>query len=324
MITTYLTQSSGQITCGKEDQISQWQHNQTGHLWIDIEHGRQNSSETEALLRELGCHPLAIQDVLRQRHPPKIEAFEEQLFILYRGISRIIDDLVFEHQQIGFFISKRCLITVHAQPSLGIEKVVSSPALKEILSSPMALALRIMHTSAGLYLDSVLSFEADLITKEDQIHEGLGEGALTELASYKAQLTRIKRVFNYHLSLSQALKGDRFKQLPFDLNECEHLINDVDDRFERLHSLSQLFYDICSDMIDSYITITSHQMNNTMRVLTVITAVFVPLSFLAGIYGMNFEHMPELHFRYAYYVLIAAMVLIAFSLIGLFKRKKWF
>ncbi|MBU3070584.1 magnesium transporter CorA family protein [Aestuariicella sp. G3-2] len=324
MIKTYLTSKDNTIVEGDENQIALWRNSSDSKIWVDIHHHDDNFSDIEAFLTELNCHPLTIQDTFRKRHPPKIEYFEDHIFVLYRGISQVLDDLVFDHQTMGFFISERCLITVHPQASMGINKVIKSNDLRFLHTSPMALALKIMHTSAGIYLEHVLEFENDISNKEDQIRDGFGEKALTELALYKSRLIKIKRVFNYHVSVSQQLKNYEGNPIPFSVEESKHLIVDVDDRFERLHSLTQMHYDICSDLIDSYISITSHQLNNTMRVLTVITAVFVPLSFLAGIYGMNFEHMPELHYKYAYFVLIGAMLLISTGLITFFKRKQWF
>ena len=84
-----------------------------------------------------------------------------------------------------------------------------------------------------------------------------------------------------------------------------------------------MYYDICGDLIEGYISITSHQLNKTMQILTVITAIFIPLGLLAGLYGMNFEYMPELSWRYSYFVLLGAMFLIASSLLILFKKIKW-
>jgi len=82
-------------------------------------------------------------------------------------------------------------------------------------------------------------------------------------------------------------------------------------------------YEICGDLIEGYISISSHQLNVTMRVLTVISSVFIPLTFLAGIYGMNFAHMPELGVRSAYFILLSVMVAMALGLLVLFKRKGW-
>ena len=325
MITTYLKKSnSSTIETGAIAQIDQVKDHSSSLIWVDIQTDDESIEEIESLLLSLNCHPLAIKDALRKRHPPKIETFDEQIFILYRGISEIKDSLLFEHQQIAFFISDRHLITLHPKASLGIKSAASSEELSDVFTTPLTLALKIMHTSAGIYLDHVLSFENELTEWEEKLYDGPGEESLANLATSKARLIKIKRVFSYHESIASELKNADSWPLSLNLGEHKHFIIDLYDRFERLHSLAKMHYDICTDMIDGYISITSHQLNMTMRVLTVITAIFVPLSFLAGVYGMNFEHMPELHYEHSYYVLIGVMLATAALLIMLFKRKNWF
>jgi magnesium transporter len=84
-----------------------------------------------------------------------------------------------------------------------------------------------------------------------------------------------------------------------------------------------MYYETCGDLIDGYISISSHQLNHTMRILTVITAIFIPLGFMAGLYGMNFDHMPELHWKYSYFALLSVMGITVIGLILLFRHKKW-
>jgi magnesium transporter len=84
-----------------------------------------------------------------------------------------------------------------------------------------------------------------------------------------------------------------------------------------------MYYEICGDLVEGYISISSHELNTTMKILTIITAIFVPLSFLAGLYGMNFENMPELRLRYGYFFALAAMASTAGLLVYVFKRKNW-
>ena len=84
-----------------------------------------------------------------------------------------------------------------------------------------------------------------------------------------------------------------------------------------------MYYEICGDLVEGYISLSSHNLNNTMKILTIISAIFVPLTFLAGIYGMNFEYIPELGWRYAYFVLLAVMGSIAIALFILFRRIRW-
>lgn len=291
--------------------------------WLDIEFDPNDIGDIKAILSHWGCHQLAISDALRHRHPPKFEQFSEQFFLLYRGIHEAVGPLDFDHQQIGFFIAADHLITLHPKTVISIEHYKNSPKLNQLLQTPAALALSIIHTSAGLYLENILTFEDDLSDAEDKLYSGSGENTLTQLASYKAKLIKLKRVFNYHQALCSEIRSlNDNNELVVPINP--HLINDLYERLERLHSLSQMHYDICADMIDSYISITSHQLNTSMRILTVVTAIFVPLGFLAGVYGMNFDHIPELHMPQGYFILLGVMATIATTSLYLFKKKGWF
>jgi magnesium transporter len=106
-------------------------------------------------------------------------------------------------------------------------------------------------------------------------------------------------------------------------DDLTHSINDVYEHQERVSSLTQLYYELASDLIDGYISLASHRLNQIMKVLTIITAIFVPITFIAGIYGMNFEYMPELHSKSGYFIAIGVMATIVVTLMIIFKRNKW-
>ena len=105
--------------------------------------------------------------------------------------------------------------------------------------------------------------------------------------------------------------------------ERVHEIRDVFEHQERANSLATLYYEVASDLIDGYISLASHRLNNIMKVLTIVTVIFVPLSFLAGIYGMNFEYMPELKSHSGYFMLLGVMSTIVATLLFVFRRKRW-
>lgn len=84
-----------------------------------------------------------------------------------------------------------------------------------------------------------------------------------------------------------------------------------------------MYYELCSDLIEGHISLSSHHLNETMKILTIISAIFVPMTFMAGIYGMNFEHMPELGWRYAYFSLLGVMAVMAVSMLIVFRKIKW-
>ncbi|MCR8922948.1 magnesium transporter CorA family protein [Dasania sp. GY-MA-18] len=324
MINTYLYHSDNKVSTGHQEQIAMWQQDAHKKIWIDIQYDDHNIEQYSELLASLDCHHLAITDTFRKRHPPKVELFDDHIFLLYKGIHAIENNLKYVHQQIAFFISERLLITVHPQVSLGINAVLAAEKSKATFSPPIIIALDIIHKSAGIYLERTLDFENEISAIEDELRSESSESALLQLASYKAELIKLKRIFNYHNAIFAQLKTYDDEELPIDSISHAHKINDVAERLERLHSLSQMHYDICGDMIDSYISITSHQLNITMRILTVVTAIFVPLTFLAGIYGMNFEYIPELKYKFAYPALMITMFFMAITLTIIFKKKKWF
>jgi magnesium transporter len=287
---------------GSRELISQWQENNDTTLWIDLDN--VDLEEEKKILTEFKCHPLAINDVLRERHPPKIELFKDYIFMLYRGIVANDDSLKFNHLQISMFIGKRVLITRHPQSSLAINELFCEIGEK--------------------YLKEMFSFEAELERIEDDFQLSGNDQMMKQITSYRSQLVKIRRTFNYHVNMGETLKAyvdDEDTDLITDKET--HTVNDLRERLDRLLSLSQMYYDICGDLINGYMSVTSHQLNATMRVLTVITALFVPLTFLAGIYGMNFEYIPELKADNGYFILLGVMAVVSVVLLIVFKRKRW-
>jgi magnesium transporter len=307
---------------GSSELINQWQENDDTTLWIDLDN--VELEEEKRILMQFNCHPLAINDALRERHPPKIELFKDYIFMLYRGIIANDDSLRFGHLQISMFIGKRVLITRHPQSSLAINELFTESSEKYLKRSPVHLALRLFHSSCGYYLKEMFSFEAELEKIEDDFQLSGNDKMMKQITSYRSQLVKIRRTFNYHVNMGERLKAyvdDEDTDLITDKEI--HTVNDLRERLDRLLSLSQMYYDICGDLINGYMSVTSHQLNATMRVLTVITALFVPLTFLAGIYGMNFEYIPELKAANGYFILLGVMAVVSVALLMVFKKKRW-
>lgn len=321
MIRAILVEGDGTATHGDVSLVERWRKSTDSYLWLDLQ-GEPQARERE-LLEAFDCHPLAIDDAHRDRHPPKIEEFEGHTLIIYRGIGSFDAELNFVPQRVAFFVGERFLLSLHPDKALSLDRLYGAEGERLLRRSPEHVALRAMYLSAGFYLDSLLQFENQLSDLEDGLVEGGDDALMRLLIGYRSRLVKMRRVFNYHVGITQELTAYDYAHLPRDVDETLHAINDVHERFERLHSLTQMYYDICGDLIDGYISLSSHQLNITMRLLTVITAIFVPLTFLAGIYGMNFAHMPELGYRYGYFVLLGVMLAIAVGLIWLFRRIRW-
>lgn len=322
MINCMLISPTSSVKIGSEELVSEWQKDESTVLWIDL--NNVDKAQEKAMLTQFGCHSLAISDAQRERHPPKVELFDRYIFLLYRGFVAKEDNLTFEHVQISMFIGHRVLITCHPKSSIAINSLFNESCEKYLKRSPIHLALKIFHSSCGNYLQQLFSFEENLEKIEDEFQISGNDKMMREITAYRSQLIKIKRTFNYHVTigntLSMYLEDDDTSLIT---TKEVHTVNDLRERLDRLLSLSQMYYDICGDLINGYMSVTSHQLNSTMRVLTVITALFVPLTFLAGIYGMNFEHIPELKSQNGYFILLGVMSVISVGLIALFKRKRW-
>jgi magnesium transporter len=319
MIRSTLLLPNGTLIQDNVSLAAQWRDTPGSVFWIDL--CNEEPKAEQQLLEDLGCHPLAVQDAQRIGHPPKIEPFENSIFILYRGLATIAPGLILEQIPIALFFGNDLLITRHKGTSVSIAEWWQKPALADYLKTPFLLATKIIHTSFARYLEAVLDFEHKLGEKEEAMQDSANDEDLRELTAYKARLRKLRRVFNYHERLAAGLlslcKEDESK------NAFIHEAQDLHDRADRLASLAFMYYEICGDLIEGYLSITSHQLNRTMQILTVVTTIFVPLGFLAGIYGMNFDNMPELRAEYGYYYLLSAMGIVVTGALILFKLKRW-
>lgn len=305
---------------GGAELLDAWRNSVDQLVWIDIESVANDNDEE--LLREFGIHPLAIQDALRPRHPPKIERFDDFLFILFRGLDADTDGLDFGVIQLSLFIGERFLISRHIGKSISANwlfaQLKSEPRL--MAEGTGALAIRLSNRLARRYVEILLGLEPRLDEIEDEMFQRPDDSLLSELTKYKSRLRNINRIAKYHEQIVARLQrtGD-----PLFPEFLQHEIVDLYEQVERTQSLANLYYQIATDLTDGYLGMSSHQLNRVMQILTIITVIFVPLTFLAGIYGMNFENMPELATQSGYFAVIAVMFVIVVIQLYYFRKKRW-
>lgn len=291
----------------------------SAHYWVDIQ--GDNRDDYNHILEQHNIHPLAAQDAHRPRHPPKLEFFDDHFFVVLRGVAALRDDLDLDYLQVSYFVGKQYLITYHQRHSLSIDQSWDNPAVTSLLANGgEAVFFSITNTMGLNYIQMMLDFEERLSEYDDDLESIMNDDALQELINFRTRLRKLLRVQSYHETVFDELYGWTEHNASA---EMHHLCNDSYDKFERLHSMSQLYYDVAGDLVDGHYSLAAHKLNDTMRVLTVLTAIFVPLGFLAGLYGMNFDNMPELHNPNGYYILLSVMITIVVVLLAIFKRKRW-
>jgi len=321
MIKTVLfNPDDGTTQFGGIEQIAIWEQQANSRIWLDID--AEEFTVEEKLLLQFGIHRLAIQDATRLRHPPKIETFDDHVFILLRGLDAKTTGVEFGVIQLSLFVSDRFLITRHNKPSLSAEwlynEVFAKPEL--MASAPAELALMIANKMVRRYVQILLDLEPRLDALEDLMFESSDDGLLSELTGYKSRLRHLARIANYHLHIANELKHF---EIPYFQKKLKHEVIDFYEQIERSQSLAALYYEAATDLTDGYLALASHRLNSVMKVLTIITVIFVPLTFLAGIYGMNFENMPELGSKEGYFIVLGVMFVTAIVQLIFFRRRGW-
>ncbi|MDF1659264.1 MAG: magnesium transporter CorA family protein [Verrucomicrobiales bacterium] len=309
------------LLSGGSELVVKWEKQETATIWLHIE-GPIDKEAQKLLIERFNLHRLGIQDASRDRHPPKIEEFPDHTLIIVKALTDDTEDIAFSTLQLALFVGERFLITRSSEHCNAVEELfrLEEENPRRIKKSPGSISCRLIRLFIEHYLTILLELETSLEELEGTLSDSMNDTTLEEVTGYKGGLKRLRRISIYHEQLLHKLQSSPNPGFPEDL---VHEINDLHEQQERVGSLTLLFYELSSDLIDGYLSISSHRLNQIMKVLTIVTAIFVPLGFLAGIYGMNFANMPELQSETGYFILLSVMGTIVIILLTTFRRKKW-
>ncbi len=183
------------------------------------------------------------------------------------------------------FLSDRFLVTRSSARSVSIEAVRARLVSGEIPpdTPPVALALRLCRTIADRFMPLLMSVEKRLEEMEAEMLERPSDDLLAELVRQKGDLKRMLRILQYHLQVFSAART----HTPVQFKGYHHELTDVQEQLDRHLGLARLYYELTDDLMDGYLSLSAHRLNQIMQTLTIVTVVFVPITFMAGIYGMN-------------------------------------
>lgn len=305
---------------GGAELIDAWQASPTAQIWAVVA-DEAPEAERRLLAERFGIHQLAITDALRERHPPKIEPFRDNTFILLKGLDAESKSLEFGTIQLSIFVGERFLVTRSTGRSVSSERVFAELVKGEIPPdiSRAALALRLCRTVADRFLPLLLAVEKRLEEMETEMLEKPSDELLAELVRQKGDLKRVLRILQYHAQVFTSARSTT----PVQLADHDHELTDVQEQLDRLLSLARLYYELTDDLMNGYLSLSAHRLNQIMQTLTIVTVIFVPITFMAGIYGMNFEHIPELGYKNGYFFLLGGMLTVVVGILALFYQRGW-
>lgn len=290
--------------------------------WINI-CGIQDSDVLKAIGKKFGLHGLLLEDVMNTTQRPKLDNYKEHLFIVLRMLKFVEGSDKISNHQISIVLGKNYVISFLETCQLSFQNIRES-----ILSGKE----KIRSSGADYLCYSILDCIVDqyfLILEgiDDQL-EGVEEALLQQ--SGPAIMRRIQHLKKEIILLRKSIWPTRevvnnFQKLdsPLISSTTKVYLQDLYDHTIQAIDTIESFRDISSGMLDIYLSYMSQRMNEIMKVLTVVSTLFVPLTFIASIYGMNFDNMPELHWKWGYPLTLCLMALAALGMLFFFRKKKW-
>jgi magnesium transporter len=262
-------------------------------LWVDLD--ATGDAERHVLANVFRFHDLAVEDALSDVHHPKIEAYEGFLYLILHGIAADGDDEQrgFDTRDVDFFLGPNFLVTVHHARSRSIEEERAICLRHESILSegPAGLLHRLLDRMVDHYRPEVDRLEDRLEELERVVFESPADNPLRDILRLKADVGTLRRVALPQRDALNRLARREFTQIPDSLT---FRFRDVYDGLVRLTDEAMIFQDRVTSLVDAYLSTQSNRLNQVMKVLTVIATIFMPLTVLTGVYGMNVDlpHLP--------------------------------
>ena len=291
--------------------------------WINVD-GLNNTSEIEKLGNYYGLHPLTLEDIVNTNHRPKIDEFDNYLFIILKMLYvKNENELVFE--QVSLVVGEDYVLTFQEADGDIFDdlrdRISSDKGRVRSLGSDY-LMFAIIDAVVDHYLTVIEVFGDKIEDIEDRVFEGHSDNNETSTAiqGLKREVLKIRRsVFPLREVINHLDKIEH----PIIDEKTHNFLRDLYDHIVQVNESIEMYREMVWSLMDMYMGVISNKMNEVMKVLTIIATVFIPLTFIAGIYGMNFDNMPELHYRYGYFILLGIMVFIFLMMLIYFRKKKW-
>lgn len=294
----------------------------TETLWIDLV--QPTKAEGRQILAELlRLHPLAVEDALAAIHDPKVESYGAYLYLILHGIAFEEREHRFATRDVDFFLGRNYLVTVHDGRSRSISGIMAAcDAHAHVLAEgPAALLHRIVDAMIDNYRPEIERFEALVDEFEDQVVGGAREGLMQPILALRRDLASLRRVLVPQRDAVGRLARREFPQIS---DEMAFRFRDVHDHLVRLADDTMLFRERVSGIFEGHLMMVSNQLNRIMKVLTVMSTVFLPLTVVTGMWGMNVA-LPVLPGGepLQFWWVAGMMVAISALMLAVFLRKRW-
>lgn len=291
--------------------------------WINI-NGLNNIKEIETIGLHYELHPLTLEDIVNTHQRPKIDEFENYLYIVFKMMYfKDDDELTKEH--VSMIVGKDYIITFQEADGDVFDDLrdrINSTKGRIRMRGADYLMYAVLDAIVDNYFSVIEAFGDKIEELESHIFKSStsSDDTPNKIQALKQEVLKIRRaIFPLREVINKLDKTDA----NFLEAKTHDYLKDLHDHIIQVCESIDLYREMVWSLMDMYMTIINNKMNEVMKVLTIMASIFIPLTFIAGIYGMNFDHMPELHTQNGYYILLGAMAVIFILMLFYFRRKKW-
>ena len=292
-------------------------------VWIWVDLADPTPEEGRILADVFHFHELSIEDALNEIHHPKVEAYGDYLYLILHGIDFRESEHCFRTQDVDFFLGEQFLVTVHVGTSrtIGEMRDICARNHRALGEGPVALLHRIVDAMVDHYRPEVDRLDDRLGSLETEIFERPDARLAREILNFKADVSSLRRIVLPQRDVVGRLARREF---PIISESVSYRFRDVHDHLVRLVDEAMFFQDRVTSLLDAHLSQVSNQLNGVMKVLTIIATLFMPLTMLTGMYGMNvtlpsFPGGEAAQFWWVFGIMLAASA----GMLGFFRSKRW-
>jgi len=290
--------------------------------WINID-GIHDLEIIEAIGRYFGIHPLVLEDIVNTSQRPKMEDYADYLFVVLKMVyyDEKEDDIKIE--QVSLILGRNLVISFQEQKG-----TVFDPISERIRSNKGRIGKLGADYLAYALIDNIVDNYFMVLDRVNDKIEGIEDDladdptpeTLQSIHKMRREMIFIRKSI---WPLRDVIGGLEKGESNLIQESTRIYLRDVYDHTIQVMDTIETAHDILSEMLDIYLSSLNNRMNEVIKMLTIIATIFIPLTFIAGVYGMNFQNMPELGWRWGYFVILAVMAAIGISMVVYFRRKKW-
>jgi magnesium transporter len=292
--------------------------------WLNID-GIHEPKVIETVGKVFSLHPLVMEDILNSQQKPKFEYYDDkQLFVTFKMLEYNPYTREIEVEHLSFILGKNYLITFQEERTRDIFEAVTirlkASAGKTRKNGADYLLYSLMDLVVDNYFVVLEQISENIERLEDEIIKNTKQKSMTEIYAMKRELMLMRKtIFPLRDMISNLIR----EEAPLITSNTAIYLRDVHDHVSQVIETVDSYRELVASLMDLYLSQAGNRMNNVMKVLTVISVIFMPLTFIAGIYGMNFDNIPELHWQNGYYYVWGFMIFLVAIMLFYFKRKDW-